>query len=95
MESDATIRVRQDIEKLVERLKPEDRKFLREASEGELMRLHFRLGMWLRNRFRHNEFPHLFRFCHAKVPTEVLSFDEISAVAIREIWLHVRSSPPS
>jgi hypothetical protein len=89
MESDDRAkRAQQDIEKLVERLKPEDRKFLREASESELARLHFGFGMWLRNQFRQNEFPNLF----TKVPSEVRSFDEISAVAIREIWLHVRST---
>lgn len=91
MESDAAIRARQDIEKLVERMKPEDRDLLRDTSESELILLHHGYGRWLRNQFRHNEFPHLFKFCHAKVPSENLSFDAISAVAIREIWLHVRA----
>lgn len=68
MESDDRAkRAQQDIEKLVERLKPEDRKFLREASESELARLHFGFGMWLRNQFRQNEFPNLFAICYAKV----------------------------
>jgi hypothetical protein len=77
MESDPDIRVRQDIEKLVEQLKPELCKLLRDMSGSELIRLHWGYGMGLRNQFRQGKFPHLF-----------------SAVAIREIWLHVRSSRP-
>jgi hypothetical protein len=92
MDDDLVVGMRQDIERLVERLGPEDREFLCEASESELSRLHFRWGSWLRNEFRQNEFPFLFKFSSAKVPSEVLSFDEISTVAIREIWLHVRTS---
>ena len=94
MESDPDIRVRQDIEKLVEQLEPELCKSLRDTSEGELIRLHRGYGMGLRNQFRQGKFPHLLKFCSAEIPSEDLSFDAISAVAIREIWLHVRSTRP-
>jgi hypothetical protein len=94
MESDPAVRVRQDIDKLIEQLKPEHRRLLRDMSESELIRLHMGYGTRLRNQFRQNEFPHFFKFCSAKIASENLSFDAISAVAIREIWLHVRSSRP-
>jgi len=72
-------------------LEPKDRELLREMLESELIRLHMGYGMWLRNQFRHDELPHLFAFCRARVPSESLSFDAMSTVAIREIWLHVRA----
>jgi hypothetical protein len=90
-ESDPAVGLREDIEKCIERLEPKDRELLRGMSEGELIRLHMGYGMWLRNQFRHNKLPHLSAFCYAKVPPESLSFDALSEVAIREIWLHVRS----
>jgi hypothetical protein len=43
--------------------------------------------------FRQSKFPDLFRFCSAKTTPDTRSFDEISALAIREIWLRLRSSP--
>jgi hypothetical protein len=97
MESDPDIHVRQDIEKLAEQLEPEQCRLLRDMSESELIRLHWGYGMGLRNQFRQGKFPYLFKFCSAEIPFENLSFDAISAVAIREIWLHVRSgrSPQS
>jgi hypothetical protein len=52
MESDPANLARQDIEALVERLPPEDRKALRAMAEGELIRLHWGYGMGLRNQFR-------------------------------------------
>jgi len=91
METDPDILVRQEIEKLVEMLKPENRKFISDLSEGELGRLHRGYGMWLRNQFRQNQYPNLFRFCSAQVPAGSRSFDAISAIAIRLIWLHLRS----
>ena len=92
MECDPDISVRQEIEKLVEMLKPADRKFISDLSEGELGKLHRGYGMWLRNQFRRNQYPHLFRFCSAKVRAESqsLSFDAISAIAIRLIWCRLR-----
>ena len=92
-EDDLDTRAQRDIEALIQRLKPEDRQFLRGLTETELVRLHFSYGLWLRNQFRQNKIPDLFRFCSAKIPPDTLSFDEISAVAIREIWRHLRSSP--
>jgi hypothetical protein len=59
-------------------------------TEAELIRLEFGYGRWLRNQCRQNKFPDLFRFCSAKTPPDTRSFDEISALAIREIWLHLR-----
>ena len=94
-ESDPAVGLRQDIEKCVERLEPKDRDLLRGMSESELIRLHMGYGMWLRNQFRQNELPHLSAFCFAKVPSESRSWDATSAVAIREIWLHVRSGAGS
>jgi hypothetical protein len=91
MESDPEILVRQEIEQLVERLKLDDHKFISDLSEGELIKLHRSYGMWLRNQLRENQYPHLFRFCSAKVPPENLSFDAISAIAIRLIWRRLRS----
>jgi uncharacterized protein DUF6794 len=92
MESDPDIPVRQEIEKLVERLSPEDRKLIATMSASDLIKLHHGYGTWLRNQFRRNEYPHLFRFCSAKVPSEQLSFDAISAEAIHRIRLHLRSN---
>jgi hypothetical protein len=91
MESDPDIPVRQEIEKLVERLSPEDRKLIAVMSDSDLIKLHHGYGTWLRKSFRRNEYPHLFRFCSAKGPSESLSFDAISDVAIRLIWLNLRS----
>jgi hypothetical protein len=91
MESDPDILVRQEIEELVEKLNPADRKFISDLSEGELVILHRSYGIWLRNQFRQNQYPHLFRFCLAKVPAETRSFDSISEIAIRLIWRRVRS----
>ena len=86
MESEA----RREVEKLIENLKPEDRELLSAMPESELVRLHRGYGMWLRNQFRQNKLPHLFKSCSAMVLPENRSFDAISAVAIREIWLHNR-----
>jgi hypothetical protein len=94
-ESDPAVGLRQDIERCVERLEPKDREALRGMSECDLILLSLGYGMWLRNQFRQNELPHLSAFCFARVPSESRSFDEMSAVAIREIWLHVRSSAGS
>jgi hypothetical protein len=89
MESNA----RHEIEKLVENLQPEDRELLSAMPESDLIRLHHGYGTWLRNQFRQNKLPHLFKFCSATVPSENRSFDAISAVAIRQIWLHIRPNP--
>ena len=78
---------RHEIEKLVENLKPELRELLSAMPESELIELHFGYGMWLRNQFHQNKLPHLFKFCSAMVLPENRSFDAISGVAIREIWL--------
>jgi hypothetical protein len=94
-ESDPAVGLRQDIEKCVERLEPTDRELLRGMPEDELIRLHMGYGMWLRNQFRQNELPHLATFCFAKVPSESRNFDAMSAEAIREIWLHIRSGAGS
>ena len=91
-ESHSDISVRQEIDKLVDMLKPGDRKFISGLSAGELGRLHHGYGTWLRNQFRQNQYPNLFRFCSAKVPAGSLSFDAISAVAIRLLWRRSRSS---
>ncbi|MBV9221966.1 MAG: hypothetical protein JO366_00535 [Methylobacteriaceae bacterium] len=88
MESEA----RFEIEELVEKLTPEDRKLLRDMSESELIQLHMGYGMWLRNQFRRGELPHLFKSCSARIRSEDRGFDAISTVAIREIWLHVRAT---
>ena len=89
MESEAQC----EIEKLVESLKAEDRELFRAMPESELIRLHRTFGMWLRNQFRQNNLPHLFKFCSTTAPPEARSVDAISAVAIRAIWLHIRSNP--
>ena len=60
-EDDLDTRARRDIEALIELLKPEDRQSLRDMTEADLIRLHFGYGMWLRNQFRQNKFPDLFR----------------------------------
>jgi hypothetical protein len=91
MESEPDISVRQEIEKLVDMLTPELHKFFLGSSESDLIKLHRGYGMWLRNQFRQNAYPHLFRFCSAQVPREHLSFDAISGVAIRLIWRHLQS----
>ena len=78
-----------DIEMLIEKPTSEDRKLLRDMSESELIQLHMTYGMWLRNQFRRNEFPHLFKFCSARVRSRDRSFDAISTEAIRQIWLHI------
>jgi hypothetical protein len=93
MESDPDISVRQEIDKLVEMLTPELRKFFVDSSESDLIKLHRGYGMWLRNQFRQNAFPHLFRFCSAKVKLSEtpLSFDAISGVALHLIWLRLQS----
>ena len=82
-----------EIQRLVENLKPEDRELLRAMSESELIRLHRSYGMWLRNQFRRNNLPHLFKFCSTNTLPGARSFDAFSEVAIREIWLHIRSNP--
>jgi hypothetical protein len=92
-EDDLDVRARRDIEALIELLKPEGRQSFRAMTEAELIRLHFSYGMWLRNQFRQNKFPALFRFCSEKTTPDTRSFDEISSLAIHEIWRHLRSSP--
>jgi hypothetical protein len=84
--------VQADIDDLLARLAPDHRKLLEELPEDELPCLHFTFGMWLRNQFRHNRFPNLLAFCSAKVAPEKRSFDEISAVAIREIHARLRGA---
>ncbi len=90
-EDDLEARARRDIEALIELLKPEDRQSLRDMTERDLIRLHHGYGTWLRNQFRQNKFPDLFRFCSAKTTPDTRSFDEISEIAIREIWRHLRA----
>jgi hypothetical protein len=91
-EGDLDTRARRDIETLIDLLKPEDRQFIRDLEESELIRLHRGYGTWLRNQFRQNRFPDLFRLCYARTTPENRSFDEISEIAIREIWHYLRSS---
>jgi hypothetical protein len=93
MESEPDISVRQEIEKLVEMFTPELRKFFLDSSERELFKLHLGYAICLRNQFRQNQYPHLFRYCSAKVKASggTLSFDAISGVALRLIWHSVRS----
>lgn len=93
-EVDLPVGVKQDIEKCIEELPAKDRALIRGMSEGELIRLHHGFGTGLRNRFRQNKLPNLCKFCSEKVAPEKLSLDAISALAIREIWLHLRSNPP-
>ena len=92
-EDDLHVRAQRDIEALIELLKPEDRQPIRDMTETELIRLHHGYGTWLRNQFRQNKFPDLFRFCPSKTTPDTRGFDEILALAIREIWRHLRSSP--
>ena len=54
---------RQDVETLIERLKPEDRQAISAMAESDLILLHHGYGTWLRNQFRQNKFPDLVRFC--------------------------------
>jgi len=64
-------------------------------SETELILLHNGYGTWLRNQFRQNKFSDLLRFCSAKTTSDTRSFDEISALAIRDIWPTTwRVAPP-
>ena len=92
-EDDLDARAQRDIEALIELLKPEDRQSIRGMTETELIRLHHGYGTWLRNQFRQNKFADLFRFCLAKTTPDTRSFDEISEIAIREIWRHLRPNP--
>jgi hypothetical protein len=91
MEDDLASRAKRDIDKLIERLTPEDRQSIRKMAESDLYRLHHGYGTWLRNQFRAGQFPDLFRFCHQDIAREHLSFDAISSVAIRELWRCLRS----
>jgi hypothetical protein len=81
---------RKDIEALIARMNPEFRQSLQSMAEGELIRLHRNYGMALRNEFRHQGFPGLLRYCSRAAPEE-RSLDAISAIAIREIWRHLRA----
>lgn len=92
-EGDLDVRAQRDVEALIELLKPEDRESIRGMTEAELIRLHHGYGTWLRNQFRQDKFDDLFKYCFAKTAPETRSFDEISAIAIREIWRHLRSRP--
>ena len=61
-EDDLEARARRDIEALIKLLKPEDRQYLRGMAETGLIRLHHGYRTWLRNQFRQNKYPDLFRF---------------------------------
>ena len=86
--------MRRDIRRIIASLTPERREELRAISETDLIRFHHSLGRGLRNSFRHGRFLGLSAFCHARVRRsgEPLSFDALSSVAIREVWLSLRSS---
>jgi hypothetical protein len=86
MESEAQLEIKQ----LVGLLKPEDRGLLRAMPKSDLGKLHMSYGMWLRNQFRSNAFPNLFRFCSARIHQR--SFDAISEVVIGKIWLHIQAN---
>ncbi len=81
-----------EIRAIVASLRAEDCDYIRNLSEEELIRLHRTLGRNLRNAFRSNTYPALFRYCSEQETQETRSFDSISATAIRLIWEHLRQS---
>ena len=82
-----------DIRQIVDSLTPEQRESLRTTPETELVRFHRSLGRGLRNCFRSGRFPALSAHCHAAMRTSgtPLSFDALSTVAVREVWLSLQS----
>jgi hypothetical protein len=86
--------VQDDIQAIVSSLRPEDRDYVRNLPEDDLIRLHRTFGRSLRNAFRSHTYGDLFRYCSQQVNRneEKLSFDSISAIAIRLIWDYLRST---
>jgi hypothetical protein len=87
------IMVADDIRAIVSSLRPEDRDYIRNLSENELIRLHRTFGQFLRNAFRSGSYGELFRYCSERETKETRSFDSISVTAIRLIWECICSKP--
>ena len=82
-----------DIRRIIASLTPEQREALRRTPESDLIRFHRTLGMGLRNGFRRRRFLGLGTCCHVAVRRNdtPLSYDALSALAIREIWRSLQS----
>ena len=72
----------------------EDRVVIRVTPEANLLLFHDTLGRFLRNSFRQGRFRGLSLYCRSMVEQSgqlLLSFDALSSVALREIWLALQS----
>ncbi len=82
--------VQDEIQAIISSFTPEDCDYIRNLPEEKLFLLHRTLGRRLRNVFRSNMYPSLFRYCNQQETNEARSFDSLSTIAIRLIWEQVR-----
>ena len=89
--------VEEAVDRLKRELTPEQQREIASMSERELMRLHFGLGMWIREHFGlwHEPSELLDRMLDAEdIDIFALDPDGASAHIIRAFWKHLQDTPP-
>jgi hypothetical protein len=79
---------------IVDGLSPEGRASIANLREDQVMRLHFGLGMYIRNQIRQGRLPALFRWSQTQVPGHMRHFDDVTFPILVEVWKLVNTPPP-
>jgi hypothetical protein len=78
---------------IVDGLSPEGRASIASLREDQVIRLHFGLGMYIRNQIRQGRLQALFRWSRTQVPEHVKSLDDVTFPIIVEVWRLVNDAP--
>jgi hypothetical protein len=79
---------------IIDGLSTEVREFIATLREDRVNRLHFGLGMYIRNQHRQGGLTTLFRWARTQISEEEISLDSSSWPILLEVWKRARSTAP-
>jgi hypothetical protein len=85
---------KRELTSIIDGLSAESREFIAALPEDRVGRLHFGLGVYIRNEHRQGRLTALFRWARTQISKEPMSFDSLSRPILREVWKQVKSSAP-
>jgi hypothetical protein len=74
-------------------LSPEGRAAIASLREDQVIKLHFGLGLYIRNQIRQGRLQALFRWSRTQVPEHVKNLDDVTFPILVEVWRLVIDTP--
>ena len=80
------------VQRLMSDLSLKDKNTIANMDEGDLINLHFSLGLSIRNRFLYPRNEQLLESCRFVSKDKYLHWDEAASVIIRKLWKRLRET---